>query len=894
MKRLARSMLARLARSGSARAFVFPLLRRFPALAMTVDRLVGLGRRGAVQASLPPPTDAGMAGLGEAARAVLADLRRMAADAPAVEAGPRQRVAFVSPLPPVRSGVAFHAAELLQRLRERFDVQAVAPESAASFVAQAHAYDAVIYHIGNSRAHRVACELLLQCPGIVVLHDVYLKALLDEMEAAGARPHAFVQALYQSHGWPALAFLARHGPEAAGWEFPASGAVLARATAIVVHSQHAVSEIRRWWGDALAQRCHVVPLLRESAAAPARAEARRRLGIGPGEFLVCSFGLLGPTKCNEELLQAFLASSLAQDPNCRLVFVGENVPNAHGARLARAISSHAGAAKVGVTGFVEPSAYALWLAAADMAVQLRRNSRGETSAAVLDCLVNGVPAIVNDHGSAAEIPAGMAVKVADAFTVDELARAMERLRGDAALRAALAAAAGTAREMHGAQRVVDGYVAALDAAARSPLAACLREARATAAALAGRPPADFAAAAARLAARWPAAGRPTLFVDVSALSRADLGTGIQRVVRELVRHWLHHAPAGWRVEPVHSAGAGQPWRHARRFAAQLAGVPKLRMEETVIEPRAGDVFLALDLHVSVITENEALLLAMRGAGVKVVFALYDLLPVRMPGAFPPGMRVEFERWLNTVGKAAHGVVAISRTTMEDFGAWLQKNPPRRVGELALGHFALGAELSADRAGKPGWSAARALRRATARPALLMVGTLEPRKGHAQVLDAMEQLWSRGAALNLVIVGKAGWQTEALVRRLRSHPQRGRRLFWFGHAPDALLAALYGRCIALLAASEGEGFGLPLVEAAQHGLPLIARDLPVFREVAGGHAFYFEGADLAGAIGRWLQLHARGEHPRPEGLAWHTWEQSARSLEDVVLGGRWLRRWSAPP
>ena len=85
---------------------------------------------------------------------------------------------------------------------------------------------------------------------------------------------------------------------------------------------------------------------------------------------------------------------------------------------------------------------------------------------------------------------------------------------------------------------------------------------------------------------------------------------------------------------------------------------------------------------------------------------------------------------------------------------------------------------------------------------------------------------------------------------------------------------------LIAASEGEGFGLPLIEAVQHKLPIIARDIPVFREVAGEHAFYFcglEPVDLANAISGWLGLNSKGLAPKSDEMPWLTWRESARQL-----------------
>ena len=166
----------------------------------------------------------------------------------------------------------------------------------------------------------------------------------------------------------------------------------------------------------------------------------------------------------------------------------------------------------------------------------------------------------------------------------------------------------------------------------------------------------------------------------------------------------------------------------------------------------------------------------------------------------------------------------------------------------------------------------------------MVGTLEPRKGHAQTLAAFELLWDKGIDANLVIVGKRGWLIDQLIHRLEQHSQRHSRLFWLEGISDEYLEKVYAASTCLIAASEGEGFGLPLIEAAQHKLPVIARDIRIFREVAGNHAYYFYGLaplDLATAVEHWLSLHAAAAHPNSEHLPWLTWKQSAQQLVDVL-------------
>lgn len=167
-----------------------------------------------------------------------------------------------------------------------------------------------------------------------------------------------------------------------------------------------------------------------------------------------------------------------------------------------------------------------------------------------------------------------------------------------------------------------------------------------------------------------------------------------------------------------------------------------------------------------------------------------------------------------------------------------------------------------------------------RPTFLMVGTLEPRKGHEQALDAFEQLWQSGVDVSLVIVGQQGWMVQTLVERLRAHPALNKRLVWLEAVSDEYLEKIYAASTCLIAASYGEGFGLPLIEAAKHKLPILARDIPVFREIAGENAFYFKGelpAQMAHAVGLWLDLYRENNHPRSETISWRTWKQSASQL-----------------
>ncbi len=385
-------------------------------------------------------------------------------------------------------------------------------------------------------------------------------------------------------------------------------------------------------------------------------------------------------------------------------------------------------------------------------------------------------------------------------------------------------------------------------------------------------------------------------VDVSALAKHDARTGIQRVVRNLLRELETALPEGDRLEPVYFKDDGECF-HAHRFFSRFAGYPYDVMEDEPVITSGNDVFIGLDLSAHIVPFHRQRFERMRDQGIPLIFVVYDLLPLRRPECFDPRVVSVFQVWYEVIAEIADGVLCISRAVADEFLDWMDQWNPSRDRPLRVGHFPLGANLDADAGGAVLTPAEQqSLEGLPDERTFLMVSTLEPRKGHIQTLDAFELLWADGVDASLIIVGKQGWLVDELVERLRHHPELGRHLFWFERVSDAMLLTLYRRSSALLAASEGEGFGLPLVEAAQHGLAIVCRDLPVFREVAGEHAHYFEGHDeqgLADALRSWLDLHAVGTAPRSDGIVLTTWRDSARQFLRILLEEGWYANWLSP-
>ena len=386
----------------------------------------------------------------------------------------------------------------------------------------------------------------------------------------------------------------------------------------------------------------------------------------------------------------------------------------------------------------------------------------------------------------------------------------------------------------------------------------------------------------------------SFFVDISELVQRDSKTGIQRVVRSIVNGLLAHGVDGYQVEFVHAA-KGEPYRYAHKYIQRLRGFPHAAIVDAEIDPQAGDIFLGLDFQDTVVPSQAAFLHEIREKGAKVYFVVYDLLPIHFRNYFAPVIFENHTAWLNTVTQS-DGAICISESVSIELVEWLQSNQPIRQKPFGVGWFHLGADIEASQPTLGLASdASDTLRSLARRPTFLLVGTVEPRKGQAQALAAFQVLWRTGIDINLVLVGRQGNMVNALVADLNACPELGQRLFWLDGISDEFLEKVYAASSCLIAASEGEGFGLPLIEAAQHKLPIIARDIPVFREVAGTHAFYFSGLDtstLSDAVVEWLALFKSGRHPKSDAMPVLTWAKSTTQLLDVVINNKWSARWQS--
>ena len=480
----------------------------------------------------------------------------------------RPKLAYVSPLPPERTGIAAYSCELLPYLARHYDIELVTQQSTVELpgemaqwpvrsvewlAANAGRYQRVLYQLGNSPVHQWMFDLLERLRGTVVLHDFFLGGVLNWMDESWVAPGTFRTRLFESHGYPALIADSTLGRAATLDRFPCNSRVVDYANGIIVHSDEALRMARAWHGDT-GDQWRRIPQMRRLVSLSDREAARRALQIDDGDFVTCCFGFLDPAKLDHRLLAAWRGSALARDRRQHLVFVGENHGGEYGRALLRSLDEAAAGQRIRITGFVDDDTYRRYLCAADAAVQLRGVSRGESPRTVLDCLAHGLPLIANAGDSLSALPDHALIRVRADFDDGELCAALERLAADRDLRARLSQAGREhVRDHHDPERVASRFRDEIERFAIEGRRRRYDDLVGTIVAETARPAPlreDWIATAASIAFDLPAMRLPQLLVDVSVLARQDLKTGIERVVRAVLRRLLEHPPAGFRVEPV--------------------------------------------------------------------------------------------------------------------------------------------------------------------------------------------------------------------------------------------------------------------------------------------------------------------------------------------------------
>lgn len=362
---------------------------------------------------------------------------------------------------------------------------------------------------------------------------------------------------------------------------------------------------------------------------------------------------------------------------------------------------------------------------------------------------------------------------------------------------------------------------------------------------------------------------PELAIDVSRVIGNDCGTGIQRVVRNIAKELVAQHP---------SSVVALDFRHG-----DLQDLPGLFADLQGSRPRPLRAFrrlLMLDSSWDVHQELPRLWSACAEASIPVINCVHDLIPIDFPEQTSGDLPKVFRSWLDLGAEHGEAFVCVSKSTAQRLERYLTQEYRGRLRAKKIGWWRLGSDLEA--AAKSGGT-----ERFLVPPGnyVLCVGTLEPRKNQRFLLEEFSKRWKEeNYPVSLVFAGRDGWKTEDLVCDIENHAEFGHRLWWFRGVEDSHLQELYRGSAAVVMASSAEGFGLPVVEAARFGKPLVLTDIPVFHEVADSDAYFFtvnDGASLLRALDAALAPDAAYTRVQSK-----TWRESAEELYDLIVNDRY--------
>jgi alpha-1,2-rhamnosyltransferase len=355
-----------------------------------------------------------------------------------------------------------------------------------------------------------------------------------------------------------------------------------------------------------------------------------------------------------------------------------------------------------------------------------------------------------------------------------------------------------------------------------------------------------------------------VYIDVTRSILTNKITGIERVTLELAQ-----ACARYGAVPVITKDH------------QLIAIDPARNVPRVVEVRAGDAFLMSEGGWEEPHYVSTIMQMIRRAGGKNISLVHDIIALYMPELCYPGVPERIDNWFRNCVLQSDAIICVSETTAQDL----------------IKHLKTEVKLSIKENLKIGWSLSGASALTPKRVIVqnnempfnsskyyLSVGSIEPRKGYTIALDAFEKVWAAGFDATYVVVGRPGWNQEKLINRIYHHKEFNKRLYLLNDVDDNLLSTLYQNAYRLICCSIYEGFGLPIIEAAFHGLPCIVSDIPAFREIGKEEVIYFNVADhtqLADIIKKTFN-----EQTRQTNLSFLTWDQSALNTLSMIINSNY--------
>lgn len=356
----------------------------------------------------------------------------------------------------------------------------------------------------------------------------------------------------------------------------------------------------------------------------------------------------------------------------------------------------------------------------------------------------------------------------------------------------------------------------------------------------------------------------TIYFDVSIYHQTNAHTGIQRVVQKFLQY-LPSELKDFNFDICCITGTPDDGYHIIDYRDNSWQILD------IAHPVANDWYMSVDLCADQILKHKAVLLSWKNRGVKLFIYIHDIIFNDHPEFVINSKTVTILRdWLEFSVINSDCIMCNSHTVANNVKRWASINNI----DISKKYF-IPQHLGTDLNLKPLKS-----HKNSKEFQFISVSTVEPRKGYKSLLTSFIKALDSGAKARLVIVGRRGWKSNEVEDILKNNQYADKQIIWENDCSDEKLKNLYDQSDCFVFASYDEGFGIAIVEAAQFRLPLLLRDIPIFREIATGHALYFNDENLTEYI---KSISAKKiELPSINGMNIYSWAQSVHNTAIQLL------------
>ncbi|WP_121628376.1 glycosyltransferase [Poseidonibacter antarcticus] len=765
-------------------------------------------------------------------------------------------LAYFSPFPPQKSGISYYSLDLLIYLSEYYNIDIIYDNiiddeyinknykiNSIEYFEKNHSlYDRIIYHFGNSPYHLDMLKLLDKIAGFVILHDFFISDLINHNYLINK------EKMYYFNTYTSLINNSTYN------DYPCNVDVLNNARGTIVHSNFAKSLISKYYYKSDLSNIYTVPLLKKPS--------KLLKDLNKTDFIVSTFGLINKNKLPNKIIEAWKNSILSKQKNCYLIFVGEDIDDSFSEDIKNS--------NIIKTNWVDTNTYSDYLKITDIAIQLRSNTKGESSAALLDTMNNEIATITNAATLLGEFPNDCLFTIDEDFDIRQLTNAINTLYKNKELRVKIANNAfNHIQEYHNPEYCTKLYYKAIEDAYSKDtfkvnniknlfyLNSSTKSLVQTISLLDNK---QFS--------------KRQILVDVSSIIKEDLNTGIQRVVKSQLTELIKNSFEDYRIEPIYLKKIDDSYLYfyAREFTSKLLKIDTNLYDEP-IKVKHDDIFYGLDLVYEEINISikEEIFKNFKNIGLKFVFLVYDILPIIHPKFFPKESKAIHENWLKNITSNSDLIICISNSVLKEVSSFYDTN----ITFVHLGSNFTHKEFKLE----------EDYIKTKEEMNFLVVGTIEPRKGHKLLLETFELFWNDNINLNLHIVGKKGWMVDELYNKIKTHNFLNKNLFFYEGINDESLEKLYKFSDCVIVPSEAEGFGLPIIEAAFYNKAIIARDIEVFKEVGKNFISYFPNDNnpksLYKSINHWIKSYKINNTSSSKEIPILTWKENAIATLEIL-------------